>query len=340
MVAIVAGSVGVVELVRGGGSARPVSPGSGAVTLPATPNAQPPSTLTTLTTAGCLARQHVVRLTGSQTTAYRPGASSPDTTYDLRGLTSTAFPFQTLYPLSFGDVEHGKNRQSDTRVCIAGGTVVGQQSRSLTWQQVKHQFDGDGLRVAGSGWYIVDGLRVDNVEDGLSPFGDGLVGRNLHFSYIRDDCIENDGVAGGYVSDSLFDGCNTGLSERPSKGFSPSPPPANETFTMDGVLMRLQPMPRDDSPDRLGNGQLFKWSEWANRLVLRNCVFLVERVSMNGRAAMRFPASTVADNVTLVWTGPGEYPGPLPRGVKLTRDRAVWDAARSAWLARHGDPTK
>jgi hypothetical protein len=223
-------------------------------------------------------------------------------------------------------------------LCFIGGTVVGQQPRSLTWQQVKHSHDGDGLRVQAGGWYVVDGLRVDNVEDGISPFGDGFVGRDLYFTYIRDDCIENDAISGGVVADSLFDGCSMGLSERPSKGFRPTPPPAAETFTLDGVLLRLQPMPRDDAPDGFGHGQLFKWSRWANRLVLRNSIFLVERVSMNGTKSMKFPAGTVAENVTLVWTGPGSYPAPVPAGVRVTKDRSVWDAARRAWLARHGYP--
>jgi hypothetical protein len=287
----------------------------------------------------CSQRPSPVRVTGVRRDALHVAAPPNDTTYDLRGLRSVAFPGQTLYPLSFGDVRHGRPTGAVAEgLCIIGGTVVGQQPRSLTWQQVKHSHDGDGLRVQAGGWYLVDGLRADNVEDGISPFGDGFVARDLYFTYIRDDCIENDAVSGGIVADSLFDGCSMGLSERPSKGFRPAPPPAAETFTLDGVLLRLQPMPRDDAPDGLGHGQLFKWSRWANRLVLRNSIFLVERVSMNGRKSMRFPDGTVAENVTLVWSGPGSYPAPVPAGVRVTKDRSVWDAARRAWLARHGYP--
>jgi hypothetical protein len=287
----------------------------------------------------CSKRPSPVRMTGIRRDALHVTTPPNDTTYDLRGLRSVAFPEQSLYPLSFGDVRHGRPTGAVAEgLCIIGGTVVGQQPRSLTWQQVKDFHDGDGLRVQAGGWYLVDGLRVDNVEDGISPFGDGFVGRDLYFTYIRDDCIENDAVSGGIVADSLFDGCSMGLSERPSKGFQPTPPSAGETFTLDGVLLRLQPMPRDDADDGLGHGQLFKWSRWANHLVLRNSVFLVERVSMNGRKSMRFPDGTVAENVTLVWTGPGSYPAPVPAGVRVTKDRSVWDATRRAWLARHGYP--
>jgi hypothetical protein len=108
---------------------------------------------------------------------------------------------------------------------------------------------------------------------------------------------------------------------------------------MDHVLLHIQPMPRDENtPDHRGNGQLFKWSKWSNRLVLRDSVLWVERVSMNGPAAMGFPPGTVAHNVTLVWTGPGDYPAPVPAGVTVTKDRTVWDDARRSWLERHGYP--
>jgi hypothetical protein len=315
--------------------ATPAPTGSAGTTGPTSGGGQAGSSA-----RACSRRPSRVRVTGIRRDALHVTAPPNDTTYDLRGLRSVAFPEQSLYPLSFGDVRHGRPTGADVEgLCIIGGTVVGQQPRSLTWQQVKDFHDGDGLRVQAGGWYMVDGLRVDNVEDGISPFGDGFVGRGLYFTYIRDDCIENDAVSGGVVADSLFDGCSMGLSERPSKGFQPTPPSAGETFTLDGVLLRLQPMPRDDADDGLGHGQLFKWSRWANRLVLRNSVFLVERVSMNGRKSMGFPAGTVAENVTLVWTGPGGYPAPVPDGVRVTKDRSVWDAARRAWLARHGYPT-
>jgi hypothetical protein len=332
-VAVLVGSLAGRHAPPGAGPVRPPS-GTATTTAPA---AHAPSGVPSA--ADCLRRPGVVRLSGRRDAAYQVDAPRNDAGYDLRGVVSVAYPGRTLYPLVFGSVRHGRPTGGTAdRLCVVGGTVVGQQPRGLTWQQMKHDHDGDGLRVQAGGWYVVDGLRVDNVEDGISPFGDGLVARNLYFTYIRDDCIENDAISGGYVADSLFDGCYMGLSERPSKGFSPTPPPAGETFTLDGVLLRLQPMPRDDAPDGLGNGQLFKWSRWADRLVLRNSILLVERISMNGRKAMRFPRGTVAHNVTLVWTGPGAYPGPLPAGVRVTRDRAVWDAARARWLARHGYP--
>jgi hypothetical protein len=354
VVAVLVAAVVVAALSRRSGRAPAAAPATSTAPAPSASAGAPSSSGGTPGTTGgaggtqaaasapaCPQRPHPVRVTGTRRDALHVAEPPSDTTYDLRGLRSVAFPDQTLYPLSFGDVRHGRPTGPAAQgLCIIGGTVVGQQPRSLTWRQVKRSYDGDGLRVQAGGRYVVEGLRVDNVEDGISPFGDGFVGRGLYFTYIRDDCIENDAISGGVVADSLLDGCSMGLSERPSKGFRPTPPPAGETFTLDGVLLRLEPMPRDDAPDGLGNGQLFKWSRWANRLVLRNSVFLVERVSMNGRRSMRFPAGTTAENVTLVWTGPGSYPAPVPPGVRVTKDRSVWDAARSAWLTRHGYPVR
>jgi hypothetical protein len=343
-----AGAIGAVRLA-GSGQRPPAAsevPPAGSTAETATTRTGPATTRATqgdqipASAGSCLARPRTIKPEVRGDQQYRVDTPVEDATYDLREVVSTAYPDRTRYPLVFGKVRHGEAASPvRKRLCIVGGKVTGQQSRGLTWQQVKDKHDGDGLRVLSGGWYVVDGLRADNVEDGIAPFGDGFVGRNLYFTYIRDDCIENDAVAGGVVSDSLFDGCSMGLSARPSKGFNPRPPPAGETFRMDGVLLRLQPMPRDDkdgAPDGLGNGQLFKWSRWSNRLVLRNSIFLVERVSMNGAKAMGFPDRTIARNVTLVWTGPGDYPAPVPSGVRVTKDRTVWDAARSAWLARHG----
>jgi hypothetical protein len=299
------------------------------------------SSTSPLTAQQCLGRSTTTVLSGVYDRQYRVDAPTVDQTVDARRATSTAFPFATLYPFSFG-----KSRAA-THLCLLGGLVVGQQSRDLTWDQVKAQYDGAGARIAADGWYVVDGLRVENVEDGIDPRGreggypkggDGFVLRNLYFQYIRDDCVENDDIAGGVIADSLFDGCNTGISERPTRG-NPQyshPAPRGETLTVMNVLLRLQPMPgpRGHDGTTLGHGELFKWSRVANRLVLRDSIFLVETQPNGGRSD--FPDGTLATNVTVVWLGRGPFPGKVPPGVTITTDRSVWDHAREQWLGRHG----
>jgi hypothetical protein len=297
------------------------------------------------TLSECLGNTTIVTISGTQTQQVKYSTPAAGTTFDARTATFVSSPASTLYPLSIGK----DNNPAAARLCIVGGKVVGQQSRTLTWDQMKTTYDGDAVRLTANNWYGIDGLRVDNIEDGVAPRGtdglypkdgDGFTMRNLYMTYIRDDCVENDDIGGGLVEDSLFDGCYTGVSERPSSTDQQNnyPAPAGETLTLDHVLLRLQQMPgpRDSNdPNILGHGQLFKWSPVANQLVVRDSIFLVEQQPNGGSAD--FPAGTVASNVTVVWLGGGAFPGTLPAtGVTVVTDRSVWDNARTGWLTRHG----
>jgi hypothetical protein len=291
----------------------------------------------------CLARpaNHKTVLSGTFHAQFKDyAASHRDWTYDARTATSPAYPASTLYPFTVG------KSFGPPHLCWIGGKIVGQQSRALTWAAMKSGHDGAGLRLASSNWYLIDGLRVDNVEDGVDPRGkegeyperaDGLAIRNAYFKYIRDDCVENDDIGGGVIIDSLFDGCYTGISEQPNAQQAAYNAPRGETLTLDHVLLRLQKMPgpyRIDDPNVRGHGKLFKWYEQSNRLVLKNSIFLVQTTPQGGDTD--FPPGTTASNVTVVWLGGGPFPGKVPAGVTITTDKRVWDTARSKWLKRHG----
>jgi hypothetical protein len=318
--------------------------GSAASSMPTTPVSPGRSgtASTAASAAACLSRggARVTRVEGILQT-YRIKSVPDQRTYDLRRARILGYPAAWHYPVMFGKYGSGD------ATCVVGGEILGQQSRALSWHTVKHELDGDGLNFRSQGG-IVDGIRIDNVEDGIAPMGGDPVGvtiRNAYLSYIRDDCIENDAIVKLTVQDSLLDGCFNGVSER--RGGSPPAPPPGETLTLDGVLMRLRPMPYDrtraqcqgNAADGLGSSGFFKWSGYANRPVVRDSVLLAERGSVNCGASMRFPRDGVYEDVTLVWLGRGDYPGGrVPKGVTVTRDRRVWDEARESWLARHGYP--
>ena len=250
---------------------------------------------------------------------------------------------KSTYPLLFGK---GNPPNSPT---VYGGTVIGQLPASLTWHDMKLNYDGAALWVAGRGTYWINGLRAHNVEDGVRVLGkvqdgDTAIVSGLYLSHIRDDAIENESNTINLVfKDSLVDGTYMGFACRPAKGSSrydmENPPDA--TLSIEDTLLRLEAMPYrvgTEAPDGWGHGHLFKWSAAApKKVIIRNSIFVVERQSCQSRSAMRFPEGTVCENVTLIWLGGGAYPGKLPeKGVTVTDDISIWHKAKAAWLEKHG----
>ena len=62
----------------------------------------------------------------------------------------------------------------------------------------------------------VTGMHFFNVHDGPRSSANDWTVQHVWGAYVRDDCIENDLLLTGRVYDSLFDGCFTGISTRPS----------------------------------------------------------------------------------------------------------------------------
>ena len=273
----------------------------------------------------CLAgRGPMVTLRGTRTAAYSNRSLAPGTRIDARAVTFLASS-STHYPISL---------DGGADICLAGGTVRGQYDRRLDWATM-HDMNNAGAAFASP--TTVDGIRVDDVTDGLRPRGIGpFTVRNAWLSYIRDDCVEDDHLEGGLIDDSLFDGCYVAISERPSASIGGDG--RGQLLTIRRSLLRLEPMPgpRDGSRSQLGNGEFFKWSDGATALALYDNVFLAEKVSQGGPDTMGIPRPLAgcARNV-MVWLGPGSYPAPLPACFRVTRDRAVWDAAVADWKRRH-----
>jgi hypothetical protein len=315
------GTTCATELATAVGVAR-----SGAVCLQASlrPGAHGPA-------AGVFAclqgRGQLVRLSGMHAAAYDDRTLAPDTRIDARAATFLA-SLSNHYPIS---IDGGAG------VCLAGGTVRGQYDRSLSWATM-HDMNNAGVAFANP--TTVDGIRIDDVTDGIRPRGQGpFTVRNAWLSYVRDDCLENDHVEGGVVEDSLFDGCYVAISERPSPSIvSGGVGGSADVLTIQRSLIRLAPMPgpRGGADADLGNGQFFKWSDGATRLALVGNVFMAEQVSQEGGDTMGIPAGlTSCANNVMVWLGPGSYPAPLPACFRVTHDRGIWDAAVADWKRRH-----
>lgn len=297
---------------------------------PTTTTAPVPTTTTTVppapgfpTRQEALARPDVVVLSGTRSTQYKPPAST-DVTYDLRGLTSTAYPFGSSFPVVL----------NGTRAISIGATVLGQQPRDAMWATVHDTYGGKALSMTITDYGASYDLRADNVNDGFGPLpASGLTGTFLiegaYMTWIRDDAVEDDIEMSGTIRDILVDGVNDAI----SIGQSTKNP--NAVVDVENVVFIHAPMPNARAADGIGHQTLFKQLPGGkvNLTNVTDCMY--ENPITPSRIQIR-PAGTWT-NVTFV-LGPG-WVGPDPAvsaGASVSRD---WQGkcldARDAWLAVH-----
>ena len=274
---------------------------------------------------------------GASSTRYAPVVED-DTTFNASE--SIWRPDLGTYPINLD--------AAAARLCWVGGEVFGSIPSSMTWEEA-HDFNQPCLRIVATDWMVVRGLRCDNTDDGIRPRESSTDAQNVsmtirdtYLTRIHDDCLENDGVIGGLLVDNLWDGCNTGISARPSDDQGTFEQPPGEKLVLDRMMIGLWITPHEDGGP--GENSLFKWSDSAHDVVIKCSMFKVDAVSLNGTEAMEIPG-TVDDRAcpkqptTLVWLGDGTYPGRLPPGIRVTSDIEVWNAAVLDWRCRHDDPT-
>jgi hypothetical protein len=215
----------------------------------------------------------------------------------------------------------------------------------------------------------VTGMHFSNVHDGprISNAPDWTV-QHVWGESIRDDCIENDHLHSGQVLDSLFDGCYTGISTRPSRS-NTSADGRGEVVTLDGVLLRLEASPYpyeyktkpgiidkngnpwDGTGIPYGHGHLFKYDEndvdRNVHFVIKNSVFLLPHDHV-ATDKLSLPPEELIDelsNVTVIWLGSGSFPGDLPtdkfpNGVTVLTGQTgldFWKEKVTDWHRRHPD---
>src|SRR4051794_12239265 len=268
---------------------------------------------------------------------------------DLRAVTLTVNPPD-------GDGIAINNAPGGT--CISGGEVVGQQSRDLGWDDVKHggagRYAHDGVHWShpSPGLVTVENSHIVNVEDAIGPpkdaatdIGASLLVRGVHAEYIRDDFLENDACLPGEVADVLVDGTHMFVSERPSGSAQCVADRPKDLHIHDSVVwLSCQPdmrgsknkssCPNTPGGLRQSAGEVFKWRAGSGRVLMERVVVRIDGTPVGGAGSMAWPAGTY-QSVTVVWLGPGPYPAPVPPGVTVTTSLALWLNARAAWLQRH-----
>jgi len=290
------------------------------------------------------------------TSRWRAEAPPANTTYDLTGVTSTAQP-SSSYPFSFGTGNDGAS--AGYRTCFLGGRLADRfgDPPGIDWRTAHDTYNASCVKGVGREWYQILGTVCRGIQDGFRPQESGVNVNNTRFvisdtyvANVMDDCIENDYITAGVVLDSLWDGCHTGISERPSSDRCWVTPPG-EQLIVDHLLLRLRPYQLDEG---FGYGRLFKFVDNCaedgqprthNDLVIRCSTFLVPDYRLDGGTdGMQVPPGTTVDDsgcpddpTTIVWLGGGNtYPGDL-RGlpIRTVTDRGYWDAKAAEWLARH-----
>ena len=232
-------------------------------------------------------------------------------------------------------------------VILDGGTIEGNIDMISAWRTVYDLGNSAGIRTEDSPNVIIRDWRITDTWDGIrvswnSP--DFLI-EDVWVTNVRDDAIENDKLNSGTIRDSLFDGVFKFLSLDPS---SSSPVDGhNETVTIDGVLVRLQPYLYKGE---MTHGSLIKTDSATDGAVTPNLrffnnVFAIEEVDHNSYRSM-FDAwdHTIESSgnffLNLSDTPlPDDYPIP-PAGWTILEGqeaRDYWEQARDAWIVSHTD---
>lgn len=258
------------------------------------------------------------------------GAQSPFTTTlganERVNANAATWTGTTPYPVYF---------DSTADSCWDGGTIKGTWGPATSWN-VYH--DTTGMGVSGAR-VTIDHPRVFNYGDGIRirDNADGFLVKDAYLSYIHDDCIENDRLVSGTVTNSYLDGCYVGFSARRSDGSSFDG--RTNTVTISNSLVRLQAMPKVYSGDGAGHGGFFKWdtsgSGTSPKLDISNTIFRADQATNHQDLNLPSGYAVTCSNNTMVWLGPGSFPGSLPPCFTVTTNRSVWDAAARAWDVAH-----
>ncbi len=284
-----------------------------------------PIPVPTPTASECLA-QHPVVVAGVQTSKFKPSVSG-HLAVDARTASWTQVDPWPVTPTGSGSI------------CWNGGSIVGTWTMDTVWD-VFHHTGGFNFANPNS---VIENVRVHNYGDAINV-RDGASNwtvRGAHTSFIHDDCLQDDYLNSGVISDSLFDGCYVGISTRPSSNNTTSDG-RNNTLTMNGDLLRLQPMPTVYKGPAPGHGGFFKWDDTGRSpsLSLHNNVFRVDQTPNHGSLGLPAGYRVECSGNTIVWLGSGAFPEAASWLAKcpdtqIVTTKSTWDNAVTICNALH-----
>lgn len=242
------------------------------------------------------------------------------------------------YPVVLKETGYGR---SD--LTFLGGRITSDLPASTPWSRW-HDIYAMTIEVPR---ITIKNVRVDNMGDGVSfssrtTNGWRIIGSRL--SNLHDDAVENDYMSSGLIKDTLIS-AYVGLSAE-GGSWTGHQDGRDRTVRLRGVLLHHKPMPTVYKGKAPGTGPLWKWSDgdaeegYGPMLSIQDTIILVNQDS--GFDDIRFPRTDAGQSYlrdcarnVIVWTGQGPYPGDVPKGFRLTRDKTVWNEAVADWKARH-----
>lgn len=232
------------------------------------------------------------------------------------------------YPFAIEDVKS---------IRIQGGLFKGNIPLKSDWQYT--YCNSTGIRLENVQNALVSAPRMDRLWDAirLDNRSQGFQISNAWLTNTRDDCVENDHLMSGRITNSLFDGCFVGISLAPPN----SAPNRRATVELDGVLLRLEAY---DYKGTVRHGLPFKLRGKPPKLTIRNSVFAAEYANVIGMEYVETVWSSVesCSNNVFLWLGDGKPPkfyGLLPDCFQVMYGpgaRTVWERVRENWINCNG----
>lgn len=324
-----------------------------------------PTATSTPTTFSCLGSSaDIVSVSGFHDTRYTT-ANAAHRAFDARSATFLIEKESHGMIVARGDA-------SQSGMCWAGGYAYSSKPWDASWDDHK---DLEGptrnssvIQIAAPAM-TVTGMHFFNVHDGPRASAIDWTVQHVWGEYVRDDCIESDRLLTGRVYDSLFDGCFTGISTRPSSHADGT----GQVLTIEKVLLRLQPMPypykwqskkgniNEDARPYEGrgipyrHGKFFKYEERNrninNHFVLKDSV-LAAGFKHIDPSNLNIPPPDLIDScqgVTFAWLADSPFPGgenlvavrkKFPDCITILEGQAArefWRQVVSDWHQRHAD---
>ncbi len=222
-------------------------------------------------------------------------------------------------------------------ILLRGGRFRGEVPLESDWADT--YCNSAAVGIWDSPGAVLQNIRVRQVWDavrfveGSTPF----TVREVWLSEVRDDCVENDYLNGGVITDVLFDGCFVGVSTQPPKNERRR---SKGSLVWDGVLLRMQSYLYKG---KVKQGVPIKTAEVAPEINIYDSVIVMDNINSVSKSQLTMgweKISDCADNL-LLWTSDEPWPSFFskpPACFELVvgpQARSRWTRIRQNWIDCH-----